>query len=178
MENRLDGTWPAQGNTDKEMSAAGFKRQTQQEKPLMAGTYPHPRFVLNVPRKRKTGIMRRFPTFLALFSRFFRVFPRLNKAYRLATAYIVRRVGVMRMKRDLAEHVWYEVRTAVNVGEPLFLLGWAVVLLYRVLREAKKRFAFEMRGLKFEGALLTFYIKPADGKELPDIMQWMMNFVH
>jgi hypothetical protein len=26
--------------------------------------------------------------------------------------------------------------------------------------------------------LRTFYIKPADGKELPDIMQWMMNFVH
>jgi hypothetical protein len=77
------------------------------------------------------------------------------------------------MKRDLAEHVWYEVRTAVNVGEPLFLLGWAVMLLHRVLREAKKRFAYEMRRLRFEGATLTFYIKPADGKELPDIMQWI-----
>jgi hypothetical protein len=47
-----------------------------------------------------------------------------------------------------------------------------------VLRDAKGNYSFEMRGLKFEGALLTFYIKPADGKELPDIMQWMMNFVH
>jgi hypothetical protein len=54
----------------------------------------------------------------------------------------------MRMNRDLAEHVWYEVRTAVNVGDPLFLLGWAIVLLYRVLHGTKKRFAFEIRGLK------------------------------
>jgi hypothetical protein len=79
----------------------------------------------------------------------------------------------MRMKRDLREHVWYGVRTAVNVGEPLFRLGWAVVLLNRVLREAKKRFAFEMRGIRLEGRWLTFYIKPEDGKELPKIMQWI-----
>jgi hypothetical protein len=31
----------------------------------------------------------------------------------------------MRLPRELAENVWYEVRTAVNVGEPLFRLGWA-----------------------------------------------------
>jgi hypothetical protein len=82
------------------------------------------------------------------------------------------------MKRDLAEHVWYEARTAVNVGEPLFRLGWAVVLLYRVFREAKKRFAFEMRGFRLDGKRFTFYIKPVDGLKLPKIMQWMMNFVH
>jgi hypothetical protein len=79
----------------------------------------------------------------------------------------------MRLKRDLAEHVWYGVRTAVNVGEPLFRLGWAVVLLHRVLREAKKRFDFEMRGFRLDGKWLTFYIKPTDGKELPKIMQWI-----
>jgi hypothetical protein len=73
----------------------------------------------------------------------------------------------MRIKRNLAEHVWYEVRTAVNVGEPLFRLGWAVVLLYRVLREAKKRFDFEMRGFRLDGKWLTFYIKPVDGLKLP-----------
>jgi hypothetical protein len=67
---------------------------------------------------------------------------------------------------------------AVNVGETLFRLGWTVVLLHSVVREAKKRFAFEMRGLKFEGALLTFYIKPADGTKLPKIMQWMVNGVY
>jgi hypothetical protein len=36
----------------------------------------------------------------------------------------------------------------------------------------------EYRRAPVEGALLTFYIKPADGIELPDIMQWMMNGVH
>jgi hypothetical protein len=35
-----------------------------------------------------------------------------------------------------------------------------------------------MRGLTFEGATLAFYIKPAEGKDLPDIMRWMMNGVH
>jgi hypothetical protein len=82
------------------------------------------------------------------------------------------------MKRDLAEHVWYLVSTAVNIGETLFQLGWTVDLLCRVLRDAKGNYSFEMSGLIFKGATLTFYIKPADGKELPDIMQWMMNFVH
>jgi hypothetical protein len=31
----------------------------------------------------------------------------------------------MRQNRDLAEHVWYGVETAVNVGEPLFRLSRA-----------------------------------------------------
>jgi hypothetical protein len=34
-------------------------------------------------------------------------------------------------------------------------------------------FTFEMRGLALEGALLSFYIKPADGFMLPKIMQWL-----
>jgi hypothetical protein len=75
---------------------------------------------------------------------FFVFFPVLNKAYRLAIAYI----------------------------------GYTEDLLCRVLRDAKGNYSFEMRGLRFEGATLSFYIKPADGAELPDIMQWMMNFVH
>jgi hypothetical protein len=52
-------------------------------------------------------------------------------------------------------------------------LRWTEDLLCRVLRDAKGNFSFEMRGLRFEGATLSFYIKPADGKELPDIMQWV-----
>ncbi|MDR0637496.1 MAG: hypothetical protein LBG27_01100 [Spirochaetaceae bacterium] len=79
----------------------------------------------------------------------------------------------MRKPRDLEKNVWYAVGTGLNIGEPLFQLPIAVVLLYRVLREAKKRFGFELRGLKIEGARLTFYIKPDDGLELPLIMQWM-----
>jgi hypothetical protein len=46
----------------------------------------------------------------------------------------------------------------------------------RVLIEAAKgKFPFEMRGLRLEGARLSFYIKPADGYKLPKIMRWMMN---
>jgi hypothetical protein len=79
----------------------------------------------------------------------------------------------MRQQRRLAEDVWYGVRTAVNIGEPLFELGWTEKLLCRVLQDAKGNYSFEMRGLRFEGAALTFYIRPEDGKELPDIMQWI-----
>jgi hypothetical protein len=42
-----------------------------------------------------------------------------------------------------------------------------------VFRDAKRNYSFEMRGLKLEGATLSFYIKPEDGKELPKIMQWI-----
>ncbi|MDR0639005.1 MAG: hypothetical protein LBG27_08940 [Spirochaetaceae bacterium] len=79
----------------------------------------------------------------------------------------------MRMNRQLQQNVWYKVGTEVNIGEPLFRLPWTKVLLHRVLREIKKRYPFEMRGLKLEGAWLTFYIKPDDGLKLPLIMQML-----
>jgi hypothetical protein len=79
----------------------------------------------------------------------------------------------MKTNRELAEYVWYAVRTEINVGEPLFRLWWAVALLYAALRATKGRYAFEMRGLKIEGSWLSFYIRPADGFELPKIMQWL-----
>jgi hypothetical protein len=40
-----------------------------------------------------------------------------------------------------------------------------------VVNEARFIFEFEIRGLKFNGAKVLFYIKPADGLQLPDIMQ-------
>jgi hypothetical protein len=74
----------------------------------------------------------------------------------------------------LARNAWYEVRTAVNNCEPLFQDQWrAGALLLRVLREVKEMFPFEMRGFALEGAMLSFYIKPADGLLLPAIMQWL-----
>jgi hypothetical protein len=75
--------------------------------------------------------------------------------------------------RELKPDVWYEVHTAMNVGEPVFRLAWAETLFYRVLHDAKRRFKFEMRGLVFDDEWLTFYIKPADGFALPRIMQWV-----
>jgi hypothetical protein len=43
----------------------------------------------------------------------------------------------------------------------------------RVLNEARKRYVFELRGLRFCGPAVSFYIKPVDGFELPEIMQWI-----
>jgi hypothetical protein len=42
-----------------------------------------------------------------------------------------------------------------------------------VFRETKRRFVFEVRGLCLADDWLMFYIKPADGLELPAIMKWL-----
>jgi hypothetical protein len=78
----------------------------------------------------------------------------------------------MSKNRRLAEDVWYKVWTEINVGEPLFQLGYAKTILNAALWDTKKRRKFEMRGLKIEGSWVSFYIKPKDGYELPKIMQW------
>jgi hypothetical protein len=79
----------------------------------------------------------------------------------------------MRPKRELAENVWYYVNTAVNNGEPLFLSEFGVWLLEWVLSEARLIFAFELRGVRFAGASVSFFIKPAGGLQLPEIMKWV-----
>jgi hypothetical protein len=53
-------------------------------------------------------------------------------------------------------------------------LDWqAVELFNRVLREARKRFAIEVRHLVIQADRVSFYIKPDDGFQLPEIMQWI-----
>jgi hypothetical protein len=79
----------------------------------------------------------------------------------------------MRQLRILKRDVWYEIHTAINNREPLFRLRQALSLFGRVLDEAKKRFVFEIRGLRLADELLAFYIRPADGLELPEIMKWI-----
>jgi hypothetical protein len=79
----------------------------------------------------------------------------------------------MRIKRILAQGVWYEVRTAVNNRETLFRLGRAAAIFLRVFRETRDLFAFEIRGFRLEDEWLSFYIRPEDGFELPAIMKWM-----
>jgi hypothetical protein len=76
-------------------------------------------------------------------------------------------------KRKLKQDVWYKVQTEINVGEPVFQLRWAVVLFYSVLLDTKKRFSFEIRGLAFDDAWLTFYVKLENGFDLPRFMQWL-----
>jgi REP element-mobilizing transposase RayT len=79
----------------------------------------------------------------------------------------------MRKLRILKQNVWYEVHTMVNNRETLFRLRQALALFRRVLKNTGERFVFEMTGLRLEADRLTFYIKPADGLELPDILKWM-----
>jgi hypothetical protein len=42
-----------------------------------------------------------------------------------------------------------------------------------VLDEAHVLYAFVLYGLCFDGPTVSFYIKPADGLQLPEIMQWI-----
>ena len=79
----------------------------------------------------------------------------------------------MRKLRLLKQGVWYEIRTRVNNREPLFRGNKAPAIFARVFRETELRFVFEIRALRLEDDWLTFYIKPADGLELPAIMKRM-----
>jgi hypothetical protein len=79
----------------------------------------------------------------------------------------------MRKLRILKQDVWYEIHTAINNRETLFRLRQALALFRRVLSETGERFVFEMTGLRLEADRLTFYIRPEDGLELPDILKWM-----
>jgi hypothetical protein len=62
---------------------------------------------------------------------------------------------------------------AINNREPLFRSRQTLDLFRQVLEESKKRFVFEMIGLRFEDEGLTFYIKPEDALELPKILKWL-----
>jgi hypothetical protein len=83
----------------------------------------------------------------------------------------------MRKRRALKQDVWYEIRTRVNNGEPLFgkhrAREKALAVFYRVFRLSRVKYAFDFRRLRLSGDLLSFYIKPEDGFQLPDIMQWL-----
>jgi hypothetical protein len=69
--------------------------------------------------------------------------------------------------------VWYAVRTAVNDTEPLFWSEPNRDLFRQGLYEVRQIYGFELSGLRFCGPEVSFWIKPADGFELPKIMQWI-----
>jgi hypothetical protein len=106
--------------------------------------------------------------FFHVFLRFFALGIKQN---RYSMPYIQYEVCKMRALRILAAGVWYFVCTAVNNREPLFWSPVERARFMRVLNEARKRYVFELRGLRFCGPWVSFYIKPADGLELPEIMQ-------
>ncbi|MDR1095171.1 MAG: hypothetical protein LBL31_02145 [Spirochaetaceae bacterium] len=80
---------------------------------------------------------------------------------------------IMRKPRVLAAHAWYWVTTAVNRHEPIFLERNAVSLFNRVFREAGALFPVEVRCLRIEADRVSFYIRPVNGLQLPEIMQWI-----
>jgi REP element-mobilizing transposase RayT len=79
----------------------------------------------------------------------------------------------MRKRRLLKQGVWYKIRTRINNREPLFRYAAALALFAGVFGEARLRFVFKICGLCLADDWLTFYIKPADGFELPAIMKWL-----
>jgi hypothetical protein len=73
----------------------------------------------------------------------------------------------------LAAVACYFVSTAVNNREPLFWCARERARFKRVLDEAHLLYAFVLYGLCFDGPWVSFFIKPADGLQLPEIMQWI-----
>jgi hypothetical protein len=69
--------------------------------------------------------------------------------------------------------VWYEVRTSVNDTEPLFWSRPNQDLFKQGLYEIRQIYGFSLCGLRFSGPEVSFYIKPDDGLQLPEIMQWV-----
>jgi hypothetical protein len=79
----------------------------------------------------------------------------------------------MRKLRILAAGAWYLVSTAVNNREPLFWSPEERARFKQVLNEARARYVFILYGLRFSGPTVSFYIKPVDGLQLPEIMLWI-----
>jgi REP element-mobilizing transposase RayT len=77
------------------------------------------------------------------------------------------------MSRILKPDVWYKIFTLVNRHEQIFLDRDAVELFNRTLLETGERFPCEVRHLVIRAESVSFYIKPADGLQLPEIMQWL-----
>jgi hypothetical protein len=55
----------------------------------------------------------------------------------------------------------------------LFRRPDVIALFARVFRQACGRFVFEVRQLRLKDDRLTFYIMPADGFQLPEILKWI-----
>jgi hypothetical protein len=79
----------------------------------------------------------------------------------------------MRNLRILALDACYFVRSGVNNREPLFWVAREWARFMRVLDEAHVLYAFVLYDLCFDGPWVSFCIKPADGFQLPEIMQWI-----
>jgi REP element-mobilizing transposase RayT len=79
----------------------------------------------------------------------------------------------MRKLRVLSVGAWYFVTTAVNNREPLFWSALERARFKQVLNEARELHMFALYRLRFSGPAVSFFIKPDDGLQLPEIMQWI-----
>jgi REP element-mobilizing transposase RayT len=68
----------------------------------------------------------------------------------------------MRANRVLVAKGWYWVSTDVNNREGVFWSRKTVRLLRKVLREARKIYEFEIRGLRIDENRVSFCINAAD----------------
>jgi REP element-mobilizing transposase RayT len=69
----------------------------------------------------------------------------------------------MRENRVLVSKGWYWVSTDVNNREGVFRLSREERMLRTVLRDARKIYGFEVRGLRVEDDRVSFYINAVDG---------------
>jgi hypothetical protein len=119
--------------------------------------------ITQVPRADNDMVILSDKRFFYLFSRLTKAKPVLNTIYRVGEL-------SMRKPRRLEALAWYWIVTAINRHEPIFLERAAVDLFNRVLREAGERFAIEVRHLVIHADRMSFYIKPADGLQLPEML--------
>jgi hypothetical protein len=63
----------------------------------------------------------------------------------------------MRKERELADDVWYYIYTILNNREMLLLLKRNRRLFRWTASEALGFYAFEIRGLRFDGAKVLFF---------------------
>jgi REP element-mobilizing transposase RayT len=61
----------------------------------------------------------------------------------------------------------------VNNREPLFWSPLERARFEQVLCEAREIYEFRLSGLRLSGPWVSFFIRPADGFQLPEIMQWI-----
>ncbi|MDR1128956.1 MAG: hypothetical protein LBL20_06560 [Treponema sp.] len=73
----------------------------------------------------------------------------------------------MRNLRLLGQGVWYGIRTRINNREPLFRRPDALALFARVFRQARGRYAFEIRALRLEDDWLAFTLCRRTGSGFP-----------
>jgi putative transposase len=81
----------------------------------------------------------------------------------------------MRKNRRLLEGAEYHVTAKINRNELLFTPGKDKELFVTVLKQAKKRYQFQIRNFCVMNNHIHLLIKPGEGESLSAIMQWILS---